>query len=66
MFGDRCVYPRLHIKNLSDIVWFPLHESKLYKECTKIVGEYSKHENVIAIWDEPIKKAQPQKLNQMK
>jgi hypothetical protein len=29
------------------------------KECTRIVGEYDKHENVIAIWDEPIKKVQP-------
>jgi hypothetical protein len=28
------------------------------KECTRIVGKY-KHENVIAIWDEPIKKVQP-------
>jgi hypothetical protein len=26
------------------------------KECTKIVGKHNKHENVIAIWDEPMKK----------
>jgi len=26
------------------------------KECTRIVGCHNKHENVIAIWDEPIKK----------
>jgi hypothetical protein len=29
------------------------------KECTKIVEEHNKHENVITIWDEPIKKVQP-------
>jgi len=29
------------------------------KKCTRIVGEYNKlHENVIAIWDEPIKEVQ--------
>jgi hypothetical protein len=28
------------------------------KECTGIVGSHNKHENVIAIWDEPIKKVQ--------
>jgi hypothetical protein len=26
------------------------------KECTRIVRCHNKHENVIAIWDEPIKK----------
>jgi len=26
------------------------------KECIKIVGKQNKHENLIAIWDEPIKK----------
>jgi hypothetical protein len=26
------------------------------KECIKIVGECNKHENLIAIWDGPIKK----------
>jgi hypothetical protein len=31
-----------------------------------LLEKYNKHENVIAIWDEPIKKAQPQMLNQMK
>jgi hypothetical protein len=31
---------------------------KYIKECTKIVGEHNKHEN-LAIWDEPIKKVQP-------
>jgi hypothetical protein len=29
------------------------------KECTRIIGEQNKHENLIAIWDEPIKKVQP-------
>jgi hypothetical protein len=29
------------------------------KECTKIVGEHNKLENVKAIWDEPITKVQP-------
>jgi len=32
------------------------------KECTKIVGEHNKHENLIAIWDEPIKKVQPNEI----
>ncbi len=59
MFGDRCVYPRSQLKSLSHIVWFQFHESKLYKECNRIVGEHNKHENLIAIWDEPIKKVQP-------
>jgi hypothetical protein len=29
------------------------------KECTRIVGEQNKLENLIAIWDGPIKKVQP-------
>jgi hypothetical protein len=29
------------------------------KECTRIIGEQNKQENLIAIWDEPIKKVQP-------
>jgi hypothetical protein len=29
------------------------------KECTRIIGKHNKHENLIAIWDEPIKKVQP-------
>jgi hypothetical protein len=36
------------------------------KECIRIIGEHNKHENLIAILDEPIKKAQPLRLNQMK
>jgi hypothetical protein len=28
------------------------------KEC-KIIGKQNKHENLVAIWDEPIKKVQP-------
>jgi hypothetical protein len=36
------------------------------KECTRFVGKRNKRENLIAIWDEPIKKVQPQMLNQMK
>jgi hypothetical protein len=31
VFGDRCVFPRLQLKLVSHIVWFPFHESKLYK-----------------------------------
>ncbi len=31
VFGDKCVYPTLQLKNLSHIVWFPFHEFKLYK-----------------------------------
>jgi hypothetical protein len=59
MFGDRCVYLTLQLKSLSHIVWFPFHEFKLYKKCSRIVGENNKHENVIAIWDGPILKVQP-------
>jgi hypothetical protein len=29
------------------------------KECIKIVEKQNKHENLIAIWDELIKKVQP-------
>jgi hypothetical protein len=29
------------------------------KECIKIIGENNKYENLIAIWDELIKKVQP-------
>jgi len=36
------------------------------KECIVIVGKHNEHENLIAIWDEPIKKVQPYRLNQMK
>jgi hypothetical protein len=32
------------------------------KECTKIVGKHNKYENVIVIWDEPIKKVQPNEI----
>jgi hypothetical protein len=39
---------------------------KYLKECIRIVGEYNKHENVISIWDEPINKVHPKRLNQMK
>jgi hypothetical protein len=28
-------------------------------ERTKIIEKHNKHENLIAIWDEPIKKVQP-------
>jgi hypothetical protein len=28
------------------------------KECIRIVGKHIKHENLIATWDEPIKKVQ--------
>jgi hypothetical protein len=30
--------------------------SNYINKCVRIVGEHNKHENVIAIWDEPIKK----------
>jgi hypothetical protein len=36
------------------------------KECIKIIGEHNRHENLITIWDEPIKMVQPLRLNQMK
>jgi hypothetical protein len=29
------------------------------KDCTRIIGEHNKHENLITIWDEPIKEVQP-------
>jgi hypothetical protein len=29
------------------------------KEWTRIIRKHNKHENLIAIWDEPIKKVQP-------
>jgi len=29
------------------------------KECTKIIGKHNKHENLMAISNEPIKKVQP-------
>jgi hypothetical protein len=33
---------------------------KNIKKCTRIVGKHNNlHENVIAIWDEPINKVQP-------
>jgi hypothetical protein len=33
---------------------------KYITKCNKIVGKHNKlHENVIAIWDEPIKEVQP-------
>jgi hypothetical protein len=32
---------------------------KYIKECTRIIGEHNKHENVITICGEPIKKVQP-------
>ncbi len=32
------------------------------RECTRIVGEHNKYENVIAIWDDPIKKVQPNEI----
>jgi hypothetical protein len=28
------------------------------KECTRIIEKHNKHENLIAIWDEPIEKVQ--------
>jgi hypothetical protein len=36
--------------------------SNYIKECTKIVGEHNKYENVTVIWDEPIKKVQPNEI----
>jgi hypothetical protein len=29
------------------------------KECIGIIGKHNKNKNLIAIWDEPIKKVQP-------
>jgi hypothetical protein len=34
------------------------------KECTNIVGEHNKHENLIAIWDEPNQKGSTLKVKQ--
>jgi hypothetical protein len=36
------------------------------KECTKFFGKHNKHEILITIWDEPIKKVPLERLNQMK
>jgi hypothetical protein len=33
--------------------------SNYIKECNMIVGKHNKRENIIAIWDELIKKVQP-------
>ncbi len=30
-----------------------------YKSASRLVEKHNKHENVINIWDEPIKKVQP-------
>jgi hypothetical protein len=46
-------------KSSSHIVWFHSMYPNYINECTKIVGEHNIHENVIAIWDELIKKVQP-------
>jgi hypothetical protein len=32
------------------------------KECTRIIEDNNKHENLIAFWDEPIKKVQPNEI----
>jgi hypothetical protein len=58
MFSDRCIYFRSQQKNLSHIVWFPFYESKLYKGVHN-KGEHNKHENLIAIWNELIKRVNP-------
>jgi hypothetical protein len=55
MFDDKHVYHRLQLKSLDPIL-FGFH---YINECTRIVGGHNKHENVIAIWDKPIKKVQP-------
>jgi len=58
MFGDRCIYLG-HNKNLYPILFgFHSMNPNYIKECIRIVGERNKHENLIAIWDNPIKKVQ--------
>jgi hypothetical protein len=47
------------LKSLSYIVGFHFMNLNYIKECTRIVGKHNKHENLIAIWDESIKKVQP-------
>jgi len=55
MFSDRHVYPRLQQFFLSHIHSM---NPNCIKECIRIVRGHNKHENVIAIWDEPIRKVQ--------
>jgi hypothetical protein len=59
MFNDRGVYPRLELNLYPILFGFHSMNPNYINECTKIVGEHNKHENVIAIWDELIKKVQP-------
>jgi hypothetical protein len=57
MFGDKCVDPRS--PSLYPIL-FSFHSTNpnYIKECTRIVREHNKHENLITISDELIKKVQ--------
>jgi hypothetical protein len=48
-----------NLKNLSILFGFHSMNPNYIKECTRIIGKHNKHENLIAIWDEPIKKVQP-------
>ncbi len=48
-----------NLKNYPILFGFHSMNPNNVKECSKIVGECHKHENVRSIWDEPIKKIQP-------
>jgi hypothetical protein len=50
------VFPWWKLKYLSHIVWLPFGYSKLINKCTRMRENQNKHENVIPIWDEQIKK----------
>jgi predicted MarR family transcription regulator len=53
------VFPRWQLKCLSHIVWFHLNNPNyILNKCIRMMKNQSKHENVIAIWDELRKKAQ--------
>jgi hypothetical protein len=48
-----------NLKNYPILFGFHSMNPNYIKECIRIVGGHNKHENVIAIWNEPIKKVQP-------
>jgi hypothetical protein len=57
VYGPRSLQP----VNSFKIQWNHLvyKDSFCCNECTRVFGKHNKHENLIAIWDEPIKKVQP-------
>jgi hypothetical protein len=55
----RFVFPRWQLKCLSRIVWLPFNNPNyILNKCIRMMENHPKNENIIAIWDEPIKKAQ--------